>query len=512
MEGAHAALLGVFHAFAGAKSPAWRHVGGDLSFDGLHREACRLANRISGQWKGDRSPILILAHKDRRFPIAYWAALLLGRPIVPVESDAPAQSIVEIATHCAAGLLLVAMEQPPDLPSLPCPSLVVPPPSEHAAPVLVNTPRVEDRDVCYIMFSSGTTGSAKGIQISYGNLQDFVAWLATLRESLGTPAAVTGNVRHCFDVSLFELWLSWTTLTPLCALDHRNFADSASHIMRLQANRVGWWISTPSVIRFYLKAPQFSAATLPDLTVFLFCGEVLPKDTVSRIWERFPGARIYNTYGPTECTVAVTGVEITPAHLASDETIPIGLPRMGTWLQIAIDDCTRRGDGSGEIQICGRSVGLGYIGLPDRQIRAFPKANAYLTGDQGRVDPFGLWYFHGRLDREVKVQGVRIDLNAIESFIRSLPGVEDAVVDVFAIRGEARGLDAFVVGPTSKSDLATLASALAKRLPAAYLPRRWYGGLPQPLNLNGKLDRTRLRALAEASSMLHIHAGGEASP
>lgn len=511
MAGAHAALLDCFHAFAGTESPAWRHTDGDLSFDGLHQEASRLANRISGRWKGDRSPILILAHKDRRFPIAYWAALLLGRPIVPVEPDTPVQRIAEIAAHCAAGLLLVATEPRSTPPKLHCSVLIVPQPSEQAAPAPVSPPRVEDRDVCYIMFSSGTTGAAKGIQISYDNLQDFVAWLITLRETLGTPAAVTGNVRHCFDVSLFELWLSWTTLIPLCTLDHRDFADPASHIARLRSDKVGWWVSTPSVIRYYLKAPQFKADTLPDLAVFLFCGEVLPKDTVSRIWERFPGARIYNTYGPTECTVAVTGVEITPAHLASDDAIPIGQPRMGTWLQLAIDDHVRPDGGGGEILICGRAVGLGYIGLPERQNRAFPTANAYLTGDQGHVDRFGVWHFHGRLDREVKVQGVRIDLNAIEGFIRSLPGVEDAIVDVFAIHGEARGLDAFVVGPTSESDLAELASALARRLPAAYLPRRWYGGLPQPLNLNGKLDRTRLRALAETNSMLHIHAGGEAS-
>ena len=504
MSAAHDGLIAWFRRFEGVHTRAWHHVDGALTFDELHAGVSRLCARILTFQEGDRSPVLIHAHKDRRFAIAYWAALLLGRPIVPVEPDTPAARLREIVQQCRAGLMLRAGTAPANPPDVPCPALQV----ELAGASLEKRsfPKVSagDRDACYILFSSGTSGAAKGIQIGYDNLQDFVCWLSVLKATYGAPQGVSGNVRHCFDVSLFELWMSWTSLATLCVLDHRHFADPGAHVRQLGTCRAGWWVSTPSMIRFFLKLSDFNARTLPDLDLFLFCGEVLPKDIVAGIWDRFPSARILNTYGPTECTVAVTSVEIRPGHLACAEPLPIGRARAGTELTL--------GDGAdttGEIMISGKSVGLGYLGLPDRQRRAFPSERTYLTGDQGRIDPDGTWHFQGRRDREVKIQGVRIDLNTIETTIRAEAGVEDVVVDLFQIRGEARGLSAYVVGMDSREDLAELARALADRLPPYALPRRWYGGLPRQLNQNGKLDRSQLAALADGGAIVHVQAPAE---
>lgn len=112
--------------------------------------------------------------------------------------------------------------------------------------------------------------------------------------------------------------------------------------------------------------------------------------------------------------------------------------------------------GRGEIEIQGASVGLGYLNLPEKQATAFPRPKCYRTGDRGRCTPGGLWYFEGRIDREIKVQGVRIDLDDIEAHIRRQPGIEDAVVEPYVLRGEPRALNAYVFGQHTATALQAL--------------------------------------------------------
>ena len=119
--------------------------------------------------------------------------------------------------------------------------------------------------------------------------------------------------------------------------------------------------------------------------------------------------------------------------------------------------------------------------------------------------PDGRWYFRGRLDREVKVQGVRIDLAEVEAHLRLLPGVEDAVVEPFVLRGEPRALQAFVLGHVSADDLPRLATALARDLPPYLVPRYWFAGFPMRLNANSKLDRSHLAAAAREATLRHVH-------
>ena len=114
-------------------------------------------------------------------------------------------------------------------------------PSLMPAAEAITAPPVTSEDVAYIMFSSGTLGQPKGIQVSYGNLADFILWQQALLED-APFAAVSGNIRHCFDVSLFELWSAWQRCCPITALNHADFANSTAYIERLQADGVGLWV------------------------------------------------------------------------------------------------------------------------------------------------------------------------------------------------------------------------------------------------------------------------------
>lgn len=478
----HTDCAAVFARFAGNDGAACLHTGGDLTFDALYRRAGALAGLIAT----DRSPVLIWGHKQAEYLVAWWACLLAARPLIPMESDLPVQRVRDVARMAGAGLMLAAGV---DAPHAGVARIVV---RDVVASTGPYVPVARDGgDTAYIMFSSGTSGQPKGIKVSYANLNDFVRWLDTALLGDTGLQAVSGNVRYCFDVSLFELWTSWLRRIPISVLDHAELINSRRYIARYAAHGVGLWVSTPSMAQVYLRDPQFSAENLPELKTFLFCGEVLTKPLVAALQARFPTARIINTYGPTECTVAVTHVQITAAHMAAAAALPIGKPRAGCRLTL---------DG-GEIVIAGPVVGPGYVGLPDKQAAAFPKAGVYLTGDKGRMGADGQWYFQGRGDRQVKIQGMRIDLNEVEDHLRNLPGVEVACVDVHAVRDVPRAMNAYVVGTC---ELAALARAMAEVLPPALVPRFWFGCADMAVNLNTKLDRVALMAAARAGGVRHV--------
>ncbi|MER9724008.1 MULTISPECIES: AMP-binding protein [unclassified Mesorhizobium] len=513
-------LHAIFESFAGETAASCRYAGGELSYAELYRRAANLRHDLaSGPLAGpERPPVLIWGHKDHRYMIAYWACLTGGWALVPVEPETPVERVRQIASACGAGALLIAdtdtriEAQIADLVSVvhigcedDCTGL--------AFDTACRAPNagINPHDVAYIMFSSGTLGQPKGIQVSYANLIDFIDWLDVLLPEAAMWQGVSGNIRYCFDVSLFEIWTAWLHLLPVTALDHADLANSSGLIQRVAADRVSLWVSTPSIIRLFLKNPRFTGEALPDCRTFLFCGEPLTKMIVRQLFERFPGCRVVNTYGPTECTVAVTGVDITEAHLTDTHELPIGYARPGTVLEHFAQAEAGAEDGSeplaGEIYIRGLSVGNGYINLPEKQATAFPKPGLYRTGDWGYRAKDGLWYFKGRIDRETKIQGVRVDLDDVEKHVRSLEGVDDAVVSVYSLDGQPRALNAFVLGPRGAADLRALAERLATELPSYLVPRFWYANFKVKLNNNSKLDRKEVITAAGKARARYVHSG-----
>lgn len=512
-------LRAIFESFAGERAASYRYVGGELSYGELYRRAADLRHVLAGGPLAGaaRPPVLIWGHKDHRYMIAYWACLTGGWPLVPVEPETPVERVRQIASACGAGALLIADKdtrieaQMADL----LPIVRIGDEGDNSGLTAdgevyrVPAAGIKPHDVAYIMFSSGTLGQPKGIQVSYANLIDFIDWLTVLLPEAAMWQGVSGNIRYCFDVSLFEIWTAWLHRLPVTALDHADLANSSGLIQRMAADRVSLWVSTPSMIRLFLKNRRFNGEALPACRTFLFCGETLTKAIVRQLFERFPGCRVVNTYGPTECTVAVTGVDIAEAHLSATHELPIGYARPGTVLEHFVKaDASAEGGSQpvgGEIYIRGLSVSNGYINLPEKQATAFPEPGLYRTGDWGYRAKDGLWYFRGRIDRETKIQGVRVDLDDVEKHVRSLEGIDDAMVSVYSLDGQPRALNAFVLGPRSEADLRTVAERLATELPSYLVPRFWYADFEVKLNNNSKLDRKDVIAAAGKAGARYVH-------
>jgi D-alanine--poly(phosphoribitol) ligase subunit 1 len=205
-------------------------------------------------------------------------------------------------------------------------------------------------------------------------------------------------------------------------------------------------------------------------------------------------------YGPTEATVATTSVRIDAAILEKYSPLPVGRVMPGTKILIVDEDGDElSANQRGEIIIAGPNVSPGYLGRPDLTARAFfdyRDQRAYKTGDLGRFGD-SLLFFEGRIDEQIKLSGYRIELGDVETNLRVLPTVRDAIVMPVIKSGAAQSLTAFVTllvrTETSDFKLAhNLRGQLAERLPAYMLPRKFVFLDAFPMTANGKVDRTAL--------------------
>ena len=254
---------------------------------------------------------------------------------------------------------------------------------------------------------------------------------------------------------------------------------------------------------------------LGSLETFLFCGETLPLACARELAHRFPEARILNTYGPTESTVAVTAVKVTDEMLACEEPLPVGSPRPGTRLRIVDAAGSEVPRGAwGEVVIEGDTVAAGYFGRPDLTAVAFgevvldgKRVRTYRTGDEGMLDAAGMLHYRGRLDAQVKMSGYRIELGEIEAQRRRIAHVRAAAVVAVERDGRVHHIAAFVVSgaPRPAGDFRaglTLKEELKQVLPHYMVPRtiRFIDALPQ--TPNGKVDRRLLAAVAAGRRVL----------
>lgn len=218
---AHGTLMGVFLRFAASEAMALRtERAGDLSYKALSRACTALAARLSELDGEDRSPVLIYGHRDPRYIVGYWACLLTGRAVVPVEPDLSASRIAEIARMTGARRILLGETPTPDALTPDCARMVVRV-DLQAHGELFLTPDVSDDDVAYILFSSGTTGKPKGIAVTYANLADFAQWCRELSAEQGgaepsqgmSAIALTCHYSRCGCPGTPAcLWSHWITV------------------------------------------------------------------------------------------------------------------------------------------------------------------------------------------------------------------------------------------------------------------------------------------------------------
>jgi D-alanine--poly(phosphoribitol) ligase subunit 1 len=479
-------LIAQIDHWALAAPNAIAHISGDqtLTYGELRRRSDALAAHLFERFGDEPAPIAVLGHREPEMLIAFLGAVKSRRPYVPLDTVLPQQRIDKILAISRPALLLT----PQDVTKL------------SSSAVSGPATRAQREDPFYILFTSGSTGEPKGVIITLGCLEHFVAWMLEEQKFLALGETFLNTAPFSFDLSVMDLYCSLATGGALFSISRDLVANPKMLYRALGNSGATTWVSTPSFAQMCLVEEKFAESMLPRIRRFLFCGETLAAQTAARLLHRFPRAQVWNMYGPTEATVATTSVRIDHSILEKDSALPVGRAMPGTDVFVVNGTGeTLQPNERGEIIIAGPNVSPGYLGRPDLTAAAFFEhrgRRAYRTGDQGRLRD-SLLFFEGRMDSQLKLSGYRIELGDIETNLVALPSVRDAVVTPVIKNGAAQSLAAFVVlssrGEASHFELTqSLRRQLAERLPVYMLPRKFVFLDAFPMTANGKADRARL--------------------
>ncbi len=470
------------------------HRSGDrrMSYGELGERSDLFGAWLDRELEGKPGPVAVHGHKEPEMLVAFLAAVKCGRAYVPIDISVPAQRVERIIEGAGAALVVT-----PDLVAR-----VLGEQTDEARGALRERTlrRVEADDAFYILFTSGSTGEPKGVVITLSNLTAFVEWMMGEQRYTAAGEVFLNQAPFSFDLSVMDLYGSLTSGGTLQSVTKEELSSLKALYKRLGESAISTWVSTPSFAQMCLIEKGFSQEMMPEMRRFLFCGETLAPETASQLLERFPKAEVWNTYGPTEATVATTSVRVDRALIAEYSPLPVGLEMPGTRILICGEDGVPVAEGDrGEIVIVGPNVSPGYLNRPELTGKVFgqrAEGRFYRTGDWGRMRG-GQVFFEGRMDGQIKLNGYRIELGDMEANLRGLEEVADAVVLPVQKGGKVDSLAAFIVlaGAKEGSDFevtARLKARLGERLPVYMVPRKFLYKDAFPMTPNGKADRRKL--------------------
>jgi amino acid adenylation domain-containing protein len=466
--------------------------------------------RAAGIEPGDR--VAVGFAKDARSYLAVHGILRAGAVVVPVDPLAPplvARTVLEDAEVAAAfldarlarrldpwtldgpsRLRLVVVDGPADdARSVTWDDVIAGDPLGEAAPIGPDAP-------AYIIYTSGSTGRPKGIVHTHASALAY-AERAVAAHGLSALDRVAGMSPFHFDMSTLELYAAPLARSTVVVIGEAQLRFPASFTARSQEERVTLWYSVPALFRQVVERGALESRDLRNLRLVMYGGEPYSGGALAELMQALPSVEIENIYGPAEVNECTNHRVVRPAELATE--IPIGRPWEGVALRVVDDTGAVVPAGTpGELEVSAPTVMAGYWRRPDLDERALrPRAGApawYATGDVVVADEDGVYWFKGRRDHQVKVRGVRIELEAVESVLTDAPDVLHAVVAAIGEPGEASHLAAAVVlRDGAELDVAALRQFCIARLPALAVPREIVVRPAFPSTPTSKIDRRSVR-------------------
>lgn len=309
---------------------------------------------------------------------------------------------------------------------------------------------------------------------------------------------ILNQANFSFDLSVADLYLSVVSGSEHFILENTARFDFTSIFEQLKQSNATIAVMTPSFADLLLLDKTFGEEILPNLKTIIFYGEALLKATIEKLYLRFNNIKIINSYGPTECTFAVTSIEITD-EILKQENIPIGKPKKDVEIIILDENRKQLSEGQiGEILIVGESVAAGYLGeVKENSFIDYNGKNAYLTGDLGYWSDGNL-YYKCRIDKQIKYKGYRIELADIEKNLYDLNYFEK--VKVIEKKSEENKIIKLIAFVKLKNNINKTEVEIKKDLTSKILEymRPSVKILDEfPINSNGKTDIEKLRRLVD---------------
>ncbi|GAA4665073.1 non-ribosomal peptide synthetase [Gordonia humi] len=444
--------------------------GIELSYGDVAAQARAVAGALVADGVTPGDTVAVVLPKGHTQVIAVLGALAAGAVYLPVGVDQPAarrEKILERGDVKAVldqdGFAAATSAQPLD--ALPA-----------------RTPS----DLAYVLFTSGSTGEPKGVEVSHAAAANTIDAIVD-EFSLTADDRTIGLSALEFDLSVFDVFAPLALGGAIVCVDGDAARDAQTWAARIAAHRVSVLNAAPGLIGMLLDTA--SADQLASLRTVITGGDRVDADLGRRARATVPGLRFAGLGGTTETAIHSTVYEVTDAFPTAWDTVPYGRPMAGTSCRVV----NERGEDApdwvtGELWIGGAGVADGYRGAPDATTDRFVTVGGvrwYRTGDLARYLPDGTIEFLGRADHQIKIRGYRVELGEVESAARAVDGVDEAVAALIDGR-----LALAVAGGSADA----VTAALDDALPDYMVPEVVHVVDEVPLTANGKIDRAAIRA------------------
>ena len=382
--------------------------------------------------------------------------------------------------------------------------------NEHIS--LQNQPEKHPENLIYVMYTSGTTGTPKGVMVTQDNVLNYCHWFIQSTQFDHT-SIMDFSSSISFDLSLpcsIAPLLTGGTIAICSERKKTNPKEYLSHLKKCGVTHVEM---TPGYMHLLLDYPQ-KIRSLINMKCLLLGADTVSKSDVEKWISLCPHHQLINEYGPTETTVAITSYFIHPSKLPSESSVPIGKPAFNTHCYVLDKYRNLCPIGIfGELWVSGAQVSMGYLDKTVLTENRFILSNInkknerlYKTGDVVYWLPDGNLQFLGRNDHQVKINGYRVETSEIETILNKITGIKQAIVILQEEKFKNKYLRAYLVSELSIIHSDDLIKILKFHLPTYMIPKEFYLVDSIPLKENEKIDYHALikqpyRLLANSSKI-----------
>lgn len=472
-------------------------------------------NETANQWAGlltDKyikpgTAAAIMLESSVEMVMAIMAILKSGGAYLPLEPDYPAQRIKQMLDDSGAGVLLTVSsfssllhEIQPGIP------VIFIDKEDVSAYSTVNIGvTIAGSNLAYIIYTSGTTGTPKGVMVEHKGLVNYTMWRLHSYDYTSSDVALQ-VLSYVFDGFMANFYTSLVSGGTLVIVPGSRKVDTDYLKEKIKKHGVTNMSLVPGLYKELID--KVDGQYLASLRFVVLAGEKADAQLIQMSREKIPGIVHIIEYGPTEATVtAAANIGIGP-----DETAQIGRPIANVRVYILDDLLKLMPVGiAGEIYIGGRGVARGYLNndtltlqrfIPDPFAAETPGEKLYRTGDLGRWTDDGKIEFLGRVDRQVKIGGIRVEPGEIKNYLLTHGSIMEAEVLDGENNDGNKYLYAFVVSRETIPE-PELRSYLGRHLPHYMIPAFIIPLAQMPLTSNGKLDR---KALEEMNRKMNYRA------
>ncbi|RYF79690.1 MAG: amino acid adenylation domain-containing protein [Comamonadaceae bacterium] len=480
------------------QAPALVFDGQTIDYAELDVRSGRLARALAANGVGRGDIVALGIERSIELVVALVGILRAGAAYLPLDLAHPRERLDTILRAAGPRTVLAVRTTRHRLP-WPKPLCVD---TLSGDPLAIEPQTALPDDPAYVIYTSGSTGAPKGVVINHDAIVNRLLWMAS-HYGIGAHDRTLQKTPATFDVSVWEFFLPLITGGVLVVAPPQAHKDPAWLLDIVRAEAITTMHFVPSMLTAFLSEPRTDARSRARGDVLalrrVFCsGEALPAAVRDR-FHQVLDADLHNLYGPTEAAVDVSAWEAG----ATDRSVPvpIGYPVWNTALYV-LDERLRPAPVGvvGHLYIAGRQLAQGYLGRADLTDHRFiadpfgkPGSRMYATGDLARRLPDGALVFLGRSDHQIKIRGLRVELEEIEAVMAHAPGV--AHVAVIA-RADQPGQDRIVAYVVAHEHVSVTRDGLrahaAQRLPDYMVPAAFVVLPSLPVTVNGKLDRQAL--------------------